>query len=180
MNYIKQLNAFYDWLQANTLSSSAQLLYHVKCGWIEYFQRTNQSLCGIMGVSENTLKRARNELKQKYLINFRSARKKGEITSYKIIELYKVSNIDIQIDTKPDTIPDTKADTQTDDINKLKQKDSSSCSNSDQPVETVDNFDLDIKKVANEYTNCGYGTINHTTDTRVLCRMGMCCTENRA
>jgi DnaD/phage-associated family protein len=97
-----------------------------------------------MGVSENTLKRARNELKQKNLIDFKPANKKGESTTYRIIDLtnkvsnidtkpdtkidtqVKVSNIDTQIDTnadtKPDTKLDTKPDTQTDAINKLKYK----------------------------------------------------------
>jgi len=47
-----------------------------------------------------------------------------------------------------------------------KKESSSSCNSSNQPVDTVDNVDKseqDIQKVANEFTNCGYGTINHTT-----------------
>ncbi|EMT38145.1 hypothetical protein TthWC1_2388 [Thermoanaerobacter thermohydrosulfuricus WC1] len=93
MNYIKQLNAFYDWLQENRLSTSAFALYFAllmannKCGWADWFQRTNQSLCGLMGIDEKTLIRARNELKQKGLIDFKSGSKRGEITKYKIINL---------------------------------------------------------------------------------------------
>ena len=93
MNYIKQLNAFYDWLEQNILSTSAFALYFAllmannKCGWADWFQRTNQSLCGLIGIDEKTLIRARNELKQKGLIDFKSGSKRGEITKYKIINL---------------------------------------------------------------------------------------------
>ncbi|SKA01928.1 DnaD and phage-associated domain-containing protein [Carboxydocella sporoproducens DSM 16521] len=93
MNYIKQLNALYDWLQENKLSVSASSLYHTllminnRCGWTAWFQRTNQSLCGLIGIDEKTLIRARNELKQKGLIDFKSGNKKGEPTKYKIIDL---------------------------------------------------------------------------------------------
>jgi DnaD/phage-associated family protein len=99
MNYIKQLNAFYDLLQSNQLNSSTQLLYHVllmvnnKCGWLEWFQRTNQSLCGLAGVNEKTLVASRNMLKQKGLIDFIPAKKKGEITKYKIIQIYSESEV---------------------------------------------------------------------------------------
>lgn len=94
MNYIKQLNAYYDWLQSNSLSSSAQLLYHTllmvnnRCGWTEQFQRTNQSLCGVMGIDEKTLIKARNMLKQSNLIEFIPSKKKGEPTKYQILKLY--------------------------------------------------------------------------------------------
>lgn len=125
MNYIAQLNCFFDSLQSNYYSSTAQLLYHTllminnKCGWIDWFQRTNQSICDLTGMSENTLKRARNELKQLELIDFIQATKKGQITKYKII---MVSKCGVENDTIPDTIADTIADTQTADINKLKLK----------------------------------------------------------
>jgi len=58
-----------------------------RCGWSAWFQRTNQSLCGLIGIDEKTLIRARNELKQKGLIDFKSGNKKGEPTKYKIIDL---------------------------------------------------------------------------------------------
>lgn len=94
MNYIRQLNAFFDYLQRNSLSQSEQLLYHTllmvnnSCGWIENFGRTNQSLAGIMGVSINTLLKARNQLQQKGLISFKKG-KKSEVTRYSIRQLYQ-------------------------------------------------------------------------------------------
>lgn len=157
MNYILQLNALFDWLQANSLSPNAQLLYYTllqinnKCGWMDWFQRTNMSLCGIMGISENTLKAARNELKTKGLIDFKPGKKKNDPTKYHLIELYnmkRVSNFDTQFDTKVDTQPDTKADTQPDDIYKLKQK---------EIVVVVEregaDYDQGLKKIVDVFSN---------------------------
>lgn len=82
MNYIEQLNYFYDLLQGNRLSNNAQLLYHTllminnKCSWIEWFQRTNVSLCSLIGIGEKALVNARNELKQVNLIDFATSKKK--------------------------------------------------------------------------------------------------------
>jgi hypothetical protein len=78
----KTAHAFYDWLEQNTLSTSAFALYFAllmannKSGWTEWFARTNLALCAMIGVSENTLKKARNELKQKGLIDFKPSNKK--------------------------------------------------------------------------------------------------------
>ena len=108
MNYIKQLNAFFDWLQRNSLSSSAQLLYYTllvvnnSCGWIESFGRTNQSLSAIMGVSVNTLLKARNELQQKDLISFKKGRK-SDVTKYSITKLYEVCSSKYEPQTEPQT-----------------------------------------------------------------------------
>jgi DnaD/phage-associated family protein len=157
MNYILQLNAFFDWLQANSLSPNAQLLYYTllqinnKCGWIDWFQRTNMSLCGIMGISENTIKAARNELKTKGLMDFKSGKKKNDPTKYHIIELQKlkrVSNFDTKVDTEADTQSDTIPDTQADDIYKLKLK---------QLVDVVESagvdYDPGLKEIVRAFSN---------------------------
>lgn len=94
MNYIKQLRAFEDWLGQNQCSASAQLLWYKlmsinnTCGWVEWFQRTNPSLMGMMNVAEKTLRAARNELCQKGLIEFQSGKKKNAPSRYKIAILY--------------------------------------------------------------------------------------------
>lgn len=110
MNYLELLNRFYDLLQCSQVSNNAQLLYYTllqidnKCSWLDWFSRTNVSLCGMMGVSENAMKRARAELKQMGLIDFKPSKRRGESTQYHICTVRK----DIQIDTKADTQPDTK------------------------------------------------------------------------
>ena len=174
MNYIKQLNALYDWLQSNHLSASAQLLYHTllminnSCGWTEWFQRTNQSICGLIGIDEKTLIRARNELKQKGLIDFKSGSKKGEITRYKIIDLTSAGEKTVKIppneclDGKIPSKPPVEPPVEPPDIYKLKQKQK----NNDVVVDIDEpsNFQTDekFKKVVHLFENSGFGTINTT------------------
>lgn len=92
-SYYDLLNEFYDLLQCNPPSQSAQLLYHTllminnKCGWIEWFQRTNINICAMIGINEKSFRKCRNELKQLGLIDFISSKKKGESTKYKILGL---------------------------------------------------------------------------------------------
>ncbi len=93
MNYIKQLNAFYDFLQANYITSSSQLVYRIlldinnSCNWVKTFQRTNQSIMALTQISEKTLISAKNELKQLGLIDYTKG-VKNKPSSYKIHCLY--------------------------------------------------------------------------------------------
>lgn len=184
MNYIKQLNALYDWLQSNRLSSSAQLLYHTllminnRCGWTEWFERTNQSLCGLIGIDEKTLIRARNELKQKGLIDFKSGSKKGEITRYKIIDLTSAGEKTVEISpnecldgknpakppAKPPVEPPVKPPVEPPDIYKLKLKQKQKNNDVVVDIDEPSNFQTDkkLKKVVHLFENSGFGTINTT------------------
>ncbi len=175
MNYIEQLNHFYDLLQCNYISNNAQLLYHTllminnKCSWIEWFQRTNISLCGLLGISENTLKKARNELKQYNLIDFQQATKKGQITKYKIIKVSKckVEN-DTNTDTNADTNPDTNTDTNTDDIDKQKPKQKLNKENKKESrKETYEN----IVDYLNEKAGTNYKSTTKGTQEKINARL---------
>ena len=94
MNYIKELNAFYDWLETNSLSTSAIALWHAlmhinnKSGWAEEFGVATSVLCIKTGLSDRTIRNARNELKQKGRIDWRS-RKGNKSAMYKIIPFYE-------------------------------------------------------------------------------------------
>lgn len=120
MNYIEMLNRFYDIVQGGQVSSSAQLLYHTllainnKCGWIDWFARSNASLFGLLRISEKNLINARNELKQLGLIDFVTSKKRGTSTKYRI--LYQV-NYSTNVSTK-----EVQKHVQTTDLNKLKPK----------------------------------------------------------
>ena len=89
MNYIKELNAFYDWLELNELSPSAINLWYAlmhinnKAGWTETFTVAESVLCVKTGLTDRTLRKVRNELKQKGRIDFIS--RKGKAPIYKII-----------------------------------------------------------------------------------------------
>lgn len=92
MNYIKQVKAFYDRLEENPLSTSAIALWHAlmhannKAGWTEEFSVAASLLCFRSGLAERTVSKARNELKQKGFIDFRS-RKGNRSAIYKIMDL---------------------------------------------------------------------------------------------
>lgn len=90
MNYIKQINAFYDRLETNSLSTSAIALWHAlmhinnKAGWQREFSVAVSVLCVKTGLSERTISNARNELKQKKFIDFKS--RKGNKSAVYILE----------------------------------------------------------------------------------------------
>lgn len=92
MNYIRLINAFYDRLELNQLSTSAIALWHAlvhinnKAGWLEEFTVAVSVLCVKTGLSERTVTNARNELKTKGYIFFKS-RKGNKSAIYSLIDL---------------------------------------------------------------------------------------------
>ncbi len=129
MNYIKQLNAFYELLIVNPLSSSAVCLYGVllhvnnKCNWITEFTVANLTLQTFTSLSRLALDRARNELVQKNYIKYKkgSGNQAGKYTIVNLIVRFDTQN-DTESDTEDDTQNDTESDTQSEHINKHKQK----------------------------------------------------------
>ncbi len=77
MNYIALINAFWDSATTNPLSTGQVSLYfallHVcnRSNWTEWFQAPNQVLSVLTGMSRSGILKARNELKQRGLIDFR-------------------------------------------------------------------------------------------------------------
>lgn len=91
MNYIKQVNSFYELLLINPLNANSQCLYfslmHInnKCNWLKDFTVANTTLMTFTGLNLSALQRARNDLIQKGYIKY----KKGTGSSagtYSIIE----------------------------------------------------------------------------------------------
>ncbi|SMB95484.1 DnaD and phage-associated domain-containing protein [Desulfonispora thiosulfatigenes DSM 11270] len=108
MNYLKELNAFYDWLETNSLSTSSIVLWHAlmhinnKAGWTAEFAVAISVLCVKTGLAERTISKARNELKQKGRIDWKQ-RKGNQAAIYSMISLsaysaYKHANKDINKD----------------------------------------------------------------------------------
>lgn len=93
MNYIQALNAFYDRLETNPLSSSAIALWHAlvhtnyKAGWIDEFAVAASVLCVKSGLKDSMFKKARNELAQKGYTTFQS-RKGNQSAVYCISHLW--------------------------------------------------------------------------------------------
>ena len=125
MNYVAQMNGFFDLKQRNPLSSNAQTLYinlfyiDNRCGWKPRFTVSNVTLQSLTGLSRQQLDRARNELTQKGYIEY----KKGAGNQSGI---YLLVSFDTQTDTQTDTQIDTQTDTQSGHklrtLNKRKQK----------------------------------------------------------
>ncbi|MFC0186716.1 DnaD domain protein [Fictibacillus aquaticus] len=93
MNYIKELNAFYDWLETNELSPSAINLWYAllhinnKAGWCHSFCVAESVLHVKTGLSDRTIRKARAELKEKNRIDFCS-RKGGRAPVYTITSFF--------------------------------------------------------------------------------------------
>lgn len=123
MNYLKQVNTFFELLLTNPLSANAQCLYfnllniNNRCNWSEEFTTANSTLMGFTNLNKQALYRARNELVQKKLIDFKKGINQSQSGKYKIFEF--VTANDTANDTADDTPNDTPNDTADDTNNKL-------------------------------------------------------------
>lgn len=115
MNYIKQLNAFYKIVPIKQISPNAKNLYETllyinsSCFWKSDFTVANLYLMSLTGLNKQAICRARNELIQKELINFKKGINQNEAGKYTIIEF--VTADDTPCDTPNDTPNDTAGDT---------------------------------------------------------------------
>lgn len=122
MNYITEINSFYDWLETNSVSDSSIVLWHAlmhinnKCGWKVEFPVAISSIQNKTGLSKSSILRARNQLKQVGRITFKE--RSGNLsTVYKIVAFHTGT----QSATQSDTHTVTQSGTQTDTIHKLKE-----------------------------------------------------------
>jgi DnaD/phage-associated family protein len=107
MNYIKEINSFYDWLLYNTLSTGAIALWHAlmsinnKAGWADEFTVANLVLQGLTGLSRQGLDKARNVLIQKGLVQYKKGTS-NQAGKYKMVRLdsQKVGTV---VDTQQNT-----------------------------------------------------------------------------
>ena len=124
MNYISEINNFYDWLETNSMPKSAIALWNAlmhinnKAGWIETFEVAISTLELKTGFKRSELFEARNILLQKGRIEWYS-RGGNLCASYRIIQ-FSVHNTDTSTNTNTFSVhnTDTKP-TQTGTINKL-------------------------------------------------------------
>lgn len=122
MNYITEINCFYDWLETNSVSDSSIVLWHAlmhinnKCGWKVEFPVAISSIQNKTGLSKSSILRARNQLKQVGRITFKE--RTGNLsTVYRIVAFHT----DTQSGTQSGTQTVTQSGTQTDTIHKLKE-----------------------------------------------------------
>lgn len=125
MNYIMQLNGFWNWARTNEISHLELDLYMSildianSTSWKTQFSIPNSSLGRF---DKNSLTRARNRLVQYGLISYQKG-KKGQAPLYQVIKLYEdepiIPNNDTYIDTNNDTNMHTNIGTNMGNIHKL-------------------------------------------------------------
>jgi len=91
VNYVREREAFYEWLTFNTLSPTAQSLWNALftiCnakGWPEGFVKVPDMLIrSYMHVSNDALLDARNQLKNKGLLEFTKGERRASAAAYKL------------------------------------------------------------------------------------------------
>lgn len=102
MNYIKEINAFRNYLKTNSLEAITQALwyviidYHNSCNWERWIAIDNQRLMAELSISEKTLIRHRNKLIQAGLLEYKSQQRKKSSGRYKLLsfELGEVNRKD--------------------------------------------------------------------------------------
>ncbi len=121
MQYISQINAYWNWAKLNALPSRAGYLYFAildcanTAGWKREFNAPNSTLQAMAGLDKNGLTRYRNILIQQGLIKYKAG-DRGATGKYEIVQLYdngidlgikKRNQIDTQVDTQtePKLIP---------------------------------------------------------------------------
>jgi len=78
VNYLKEINAFYDWLETNSIPDSAIVLWHAlmhicnKAGWVTEFAVAISTLEAKTGLKKGAIIRARQRLQQEGRIDFKS------------------------------------------------------------------------------------------------------------
>lgn len=91
MNYVRELNAFYEWLELNPLPSHAIALWHSlmavcnKAGWLDEFTVANGTLQVRAGVSRKQLNDSRALLVDKGRIEYKKAKRANEAGKYRIV-----------------------------------------------------------------------------------------------
>ena len=89
MNYITEILGFNDFLLTKPLAAGQIALWYAlmyinnKCSWAEWFTAPNRTLESLTGLERSSIYRARNELKLRGLIDFRSNGTKA--CSYKML-----------------------------------------------------------------------------------------------
>jgi hypothetical protein len=101
VNYLREINAFYDWLETNSMSASCIVLWHAlmaianKTGWAPEFAVAISTLETKTGLKKKTIERCRNTLKQKGLINWKE--RGGSLSA-----VYSINSLCVKNDPQDD------------------------------------------------------------------------------
>lgn len=122
MNYIREINAFYDWLETNDIPNSCITLWHAlmnvcnKAGWVPEFSVAISTLESKTGMRKDALITARQKLHEAGLIVFHSrAGQKSAVYHLVSIASEKPTQSPTQIEEKSDCVGKTDTNTDTND-----------------------------------------------------------------
>jgi len=122
MNYLKEINAFYDQCETNSLSGAAILLWHSlmqvnnRARWKKKFTAPMGLLCHKSRLSASSFKRARKELSEKGYIHYESQRG-NQSAIYEIVSLeFYTEEGACQIDTDEDSLPSKETESLNDNL----------------------------------------------------------------
>lgn len=93
MNYIREMNAFFDWVRRNPLSSAATTLWHTlmhinnRTGWRNTFAAVRSEIQELSGLGRTAYYSARELLMEKGLITYRE--RGTQATVFTIIPFYR-------------------------------------------------------------------------------------------
>lgn len=169
MNYIQEINAFYDWLETNTISDSSIGLWHAlmhinnKSGWKTEFAVAISTLETKTGLKKGAIIRARHRLQQAGRIRFRS--RDGQLSA-----VYEIIPFEFQNETQPEsletdcvpkkdtnwntnrtqsgTLTETQTETQSGTINKLNN---TKLNNTSLPISPVGEAEVSASKIIDLY-----------------------------
>lgn len=165
MNYLKEINAFYDWLETNPLPYSAIVLWHAlmhtsnRAGWPSEFVAAISTLSAKTGLKKDAIIRARNRLQQAGRIDFRS-REGNQSAIYSIIPFFasekttQTENNDVCVDindaNRAQTAHNPSANrAQTATINKLNENEISSGGDAREIIDL--NFAKAVRAIENQF-----------------------------
>ena len=127
MNYLLEILAFHDLVAINQLSTGQIALWHAlmyinnKCAWQEWFTVSNRMLESHTGLTRDGIAKARNKLRQKGYIEFKS--NGTAATAYTMIQKVASNNlqdgIQVMSNNLQDSLQPCLQDSTT--LNKLKQ-----------------------------------------------------------
>ncbi|QAS53461.1 DnaD domain protein [Halobacillus litoralis] len=127
MNYLKEINAFHDEVELNSLSASASLLWYVlmqfnnKTGWKKEFTVPTAAILVKSGLSESSFLRARKELEEKGYILFQSG-SRHQTPTYQMISQVKDKEIGQVEDIVKERVTDETEDSVTDSFKRKERK----------------------------------------------------------
>lgn len=114
MNYIKEINAFRNYLRTNSIPAIAQALwyaiidYHNHSNWEPWITIDNLRLMADLEISKGTLIKHRNILIQNELLLYKSIPRKKNSGKYCLVSFIENQESSLQTGTKnkPDNLPD--------------------------------------------------------------------------